>query len=302
LILQIRHIYLSTIIFFSFGFIHSLDLKIRVDPSATIPINDSANDRFSIGGGVAANVDISFLNLLSIGPEFGYYINPFDNTDTFPLIMAGGLNTSIFLYPISRLSLEVGGSGGIYSLSYENTEENESYNLSNLWWKVYGSIGVRLSPTFSISANAGYMNLNGYSEPVYTGIFAGISAGLSFDTKGSKGNIDLRLDQTGPIFPLFYSLYQENSIGTLTITNSETAEIRNVKVSFKAGNYTGSEIECGEVNIIRKNRSAEVPLFANFTDTVLSFTENGRIPGEVIISYDILGANKTITKSTVVDR
>lgn len=290
--MYIKHIYISTIILFSFGNLHSLDIKIRVDPFATIPIDSNI---YSVGGGVTANIDLTFIDTLSIGPEFGFFITPYNNTDTYPQIVTGGLGTNLFIYPVSRLSLEVGGAGGVYTLTYNKT------SLSNLWWKVYGTIGIRLSPSFSLSANAGYINLNGYSSPLYTGIIAGVSLGVSIDTKGSKGNIDLKLDQTDPIFPLFYSLYKDNSIGTLTITNNETAEIRNVKVSFKAGNYTGSVYHCGDVNIIRKNRSADIPLYANFTDTVLNFTEDGRLPGEVVISYDILGKTKTIEKATVVE-
>ncbi len=295
MIIYLRHIYISTIIFFSFGFLHSFDIKTRVDPSVTIPIDSTSKNRYTVGGGVAANIDMTFLDTLSIGPEFGFYINPYNTDGTLPQIITGGLSAGLFIYPVSRLSLEVGGAGGIYTLTYKET------SLSNLWWKVYGTIGVRISPTLSLSANVGYVNFNGYSQPMYTGIFAGLSAAISIDTKGSKGNIDLKLDQTDPIFPLFYSLYKDNSIGTLTITNNETAEIRNVKVSFKAGKYTGSEFHCGDVNIIRKNNSVDIPLYANFTDTVLNFTEDGRLPGEVVISYDILGTKKTIEKSTVVE-
>jgi hypothetical protein len=244
-------------------FAYPLDLKTRVDPHVTIPADSSSKDTYSIGGGVTANVDLSIFNLLGIGPEFGIYFNPFLNTGTFAQIITCGIGANMYLYPVSRLNIEIGGSGGIFSLTYND------YSVSNLWWKVYGTAGVRLSPTFSISANAGYINFNGYSKPLYTGFFAGISGTISIDTKGSKGNIDVDLNQQFPIFPLFYSLYKNNSIGTLTITNNETAEIRNVKVSFKAIT-TGSSLIISGGSFITSSLAA-LTIFVSI-DGFLSFT------------------------------
>jgi hypothetical protein len=54
-------------------------------------------------------------------------------------------------------------------------------------------------------------------------------------------------------------------MGTLTIRNNENAEIRDVRVSFRVAGYTASEFPCGNLPLIAKGRSAELPLYADFS-------------------------------------
>jgi hypothetical protein len=68
---------------------------------------------------------------------------------------------------------------------------------------------------------------------------------VTLNTSPIADNIDAVLDQAEPVFPLLYGVYKQNSIGTLRIINNESAEIRNVSVSFQAGNYTASLMACG---------------------------------------------------------
>ncbi len=162
-------------------------------------------------------------------------------------------------------------------------------------------IGYRISPLIALSVDGGYLSFNGKSENVYSSIFAGVSARILIDTSGRTGKLSVSLDQSEPVFPLFYSMYKSNSIGTITVINNESAEIRNVKVSFNGNIHTASTILCGEKKIIGKKRAVEVPLYADFTDKVQNFTEDGKIPGEVVISYEILGAKHVVEKTVVLE-
>jgi tetratricopeptide (TPR) repeat protein len=106
--------------------------------------------------------------------------------------------------------------------------------------------------------------------------------------------------QDDAVYPLFLSLYQQNPAGNLRITNRENAEIRNVRVSFRAGSYTSSEYICGTAPFIGKNRRVEIPLSADFSPELLKFTENGRIVGEVIVRYSFLGKEQEAVRSAAV--
>lgn len=280
--------------------IYSLDFDIQISPTLSIPygndevtINNANVQIYSIGGGVTVNGNIDLFNFLLIGPEFSYTVLPLTNTSIYPNVLAFGLSTSSYFYPTSRLSLQVGGSGGIYSITSGDS------SISNLWWKVYGEAGFRMSPLLTLSLMGGYVNLNGESSPIYSGILAGLSAKLSFDSKGSSGSIEGVLKQSEPIFPLFYTAYKDNSLGSILLTNSESAEIRNIIVKFKSENYTASTIICKEMDLIQKGETVEVPLFADFLDTIQNFTENGQISGEVIIEYEILGTTRNVEKTII---
>ena len=95
------------------------------------------------------------------------------------------------------------------------------------------------------------------------------------------------------IFPLIYTIYKNNPIGTITVSNNESAEIRNVHVKFRAEGYTASEFECGSVRMIKKHRSEEIPFYADFNEKILRFSESGKISGEIVVEYELLGDKRT---------
>jgi hypothetical protein len=94
-------------------------------------------------------------------------------------------------------------------------------------------------------------------------------------------------------------LYQTNGAGSLVIRNNENAEIRDVRVSFRASPYTASEFPCGSVSFIARGRNAELPLLADFSPEILRFTDKGRILGEVIVRYRFLGQEREAIRSVI---
>lgn len=271
----------------------SLDLAFRATPQIAIPVG-SESKIFTLGFGGTLNADIEFLNRFSVGPEFSYLNVPLDGPSSSLQFISGGLSAGIFAFPLSRVRLQLEGSFG----AYECLSKTSAYG--DLWLKIHGNAGFRLTPTFSIAATAGYMTFRYPSEPLYSGILAGLSAQVFLDTRVSEGNISVSLDQQEPVFPVFYSIYKDNSIGTLTLTNGETAEIRDVSVSFRAGGYTSSLMLCGKAPLVAKRKSVEIPLYADFADTIQNFTENGKMPGEVVVTYKLLGTERTVSKTIVV--
>jgi tetratricopeptide (TPR) repeat protein len=272
----------------------SLDIDVRIDPDVTIPFGDHTTTFYSVGGGGSLSVSLRFWDLLNAGPVFGFFLNPLLNTGTSAQFLSVGLETSMFGFPLSRLGLGLGVSGGVYQVTY-----NE-FIYSDLWFKGYGEVGLRISPAFTLALEGGYLYFNGTSGPFHTGITAGLSAHVTLNTSPIADNIAAVLDQAEPVFPLLYGVYKQNSIGTLRIINNESAEIRNVSVSFQAGNYTASLMACGSAAIVKKRGSIELPLYADFSKGIQSFTENGKIPGELVIRYEFLGAEREITKTLVV--
>ncbi|MGL1891003.1 MAG: hypothetical protein OCD02_05215 [Spirochaetaceae bacterium] len=278
----------------SFSKIYSIDLSLDLTPSALFPIGSEFSDIYTTGIGISMNASIDLLDSISLGPEVGISFIPLVESDSYVQLTSVGINSSAFFYPVSVLSLRIGGAGGVYTATFD--EES----TSNFWWKGFLNAGYRLSPLLTMSLQGGYQSYLGDGSPIFSGASVGISVNFSLPTDGGVEKIGLTLDQYESVFPLFYSVYRDNEVGMLTITNNESAEIRNINVEYRAKNFTSSSSLCGTAPILHKKESIEIPLYANFIESIQSFTESGKIPGEVIISYEILGTKKTISKSLII--
>jgi hypothetical protein len=280
-----------------------MDFSVRARPFLSIPFGEAdkdagtGSDLYSLGGGGEAFFDVDISSLLSNPLNIGYSVSPLflfnavpvKNTETSLSLLAGGLGVSLF-YQVNRLNLRGGVEAGLYQGSYQNGGRSGG-NTANTWAGFSAEAGFRFSPRFVLSAHGGYRRYNYLpGNPLYTGIFAGLTLQFSFETGDNDDGVGVEFRQDEPVFPVFLALYQSNRAGVLKISNRESAEIRNVQVYFTAGNYTASQMLCGTVNTIGKNRSAEIPLYADFSPALLSLTENGQIPGEVLVRYELLGS------------
>lgn len=272
----------------------ALEFTIRVTPEFAIPLGSDSGDLYSPGFGAILNADVPFFDHFSAGPEFSFFYLPLKNTGTNLQFMGAGLSAGWFTFPVSRLQTGAALSFG----AYECMSKTSAYG--NLWWKLSGNAAFRITPALNVGASAGYISYLYPDAPLFGGLLLGLTAQVSVDTKVSEGNIAVSLEQTEPVFPLFYGIYKENGIGTLTVTNDESAEIRDVVVSFRAGNYTASLMQCGAVPLIGKRKSVQLPLYADFASTVQNFTENGKMPGEIVVTYTLLGAKRQSVRTVVV--
>ncbi|MDR1419981.1 MAG: hypothetical protein LBI86_06375 [Treponema sp.] len=285
----------------------AVDFSVRAKPYMSFPSAKSA-ELFGIGGGADAVFDVDISSVLrnpfdlgySISPEFGFGISSLNGAEGSPSFLSGGIGFSLFYYPLSRLNLRAGGSFGFYQSAFDGMNGRVTY--SNAYWRFGGEAGFRFSPLFTLSAGGGFRQYTFRpGNPVYEGIYVGLTAQISFETGGGNNGVQVALRQSEPVFPVFSGLYQQNQIGVIRITNDEPAEIRNITVSFRAGNYTASEMICGTVARLGKHRTAEIPLYADFSRSILNFSDNGRIPGEIMIRYEFLGSTRTLNSTALVD-
>jgi hypothetical protein len=270
-----------------------------------IPLGGKSAERYSAGGGGDLLVDVARSSILSspfglgysAGIEGGFLAAPVKSGDDKALsVLSGGLGAGLFYYPLSRFLVRADGTFGLYRGVAAGT------GTSSWWWRAGGEAGFRFSPAFTLSLGGGYRHYNDRrtAGAAFSGLYAGLAAQITFETRNDNTGVGVELMQDEPVFPLFLPLYQRNPAGTLRIRNDESAEIRNVRVSFRAAGYTSSEYHCGSVGRIAKRRTAELPLYADFAPEVLNVTENSRILGEVVIRYTLLGREKETVRSASV--
>lgn len=284
---------------------YAYDFTLKVTPSVFFPFLTENAERYDVaGGGGFLDAGITLFDFWNIGPEFGFFIVPKNNAkalegDVEPnvSIVPLGLQTGVFFYPFSRLELGLGIAGGA-SGSFTNGRSHYAP-----WYRAFADVNFRINTRISAGAEVSWFNCQNntwFGNPGAAGITAGVVVNVKFSTEKASGLVDASAEYDESIFPLIYTIYKSNPIGTITITNHESAEIRNVKVRFRAEGYTASELECGNIKIIKKNRSEEISFVADFNDKILRFSEAGKISGEIVIDYELLGDKRTTVSAVTI--
>lgn len=271
------------------------DFQLRVAPAAIIP----NNSYYALGFGGFAQADVDLFGFLTAGVEGTAFVEKPEGVSENITFAGGGVGLGGYYYPLSRLYIGAGGSFGVYTFS--SKLENDTKNASDLYWRGYGELGYRFSPSFTLSAVGGYSQyMVNNSNSTMEGPFIGISLKFNFST-GNKGSsaFGVKLTQDSDVYPLFMSAYRNCPLGTLTIRNNEGAEVRNVHISFRAGKYTASAFESEVIKRINKYSSVEVPLYADFSNEILKFSENGKISGEIVVDYEFLGKKMQSVENVV---
>jgi hypothetical protein len=290
---------------FVLGFsLSALDFSLRPGGFVFIPAgpgNKAAdgNERFDTGGGGELGFEFDLASLrpnplgigYTAGIEGGLLYNPYKapapgNAQHYAF---GGV-LGFYYFPLSRLFTRVDGAAGAYQGVIE-----EGKGQPAPWWRIGGEAGFRFTPAFTLAASGGWRQFQSKGGGVFnSGFYAGLALQITFEAGNNSQNEGAvaAFSQDGGVYPAFLSLYQKNPAGTIAIRNNENAEIRDVRVSFRAAGYTASEFPCGALPLIAKGRSAELPLYADFSPELLRFTDTGRVLGEIVIRYRFLGKEK----------
>ncbi|MDR2543323.1 MAG: hypothetical protein LBC80_07750 [Treponema sp.] len=305
---------LIVLVLFTFGSfqLSAFDFSIRPKGFVSIPmgkgsISPDGNDRYSMGGGGDVGLEIDLSTIWSnplglgytLGIEGGMLINPLklpgaDDINTSFYSFGGSLG--LYFFPLSRIFTRIDGSIGFYQAAMESGNSS-----SDLYLRSGGEIGFRFTPAFLLAANGGWRQFHKNNGLLNSGLYTGLTAQVTFQSgRGSNEGIGATLNQPSPLFPAFMQLYQNNPIGTVTIRNNENAEIRDVRLYFRASGFTASEYFCGRVSVVPRGRRAELPLLADFSPEILQFTDSGRILGEVVIRYRFLGQEREVVRAVTV--
>ena len=278
--------------------IFSYDFSLKITPSVVFPFLSEGGKKYEMaGGGAFVDTGIILFDLLNVGPEVGFIVLPKYNSKSLEgenqpniYFVPFGVQAGVVFYTFSRLELAAGLAGGAYG-SFTNDRSHYAP-----WYRAYADINFRVNTKLSAGLGVSWFdcqNNTWFGKPGAAGLSAGIVVNIKFSTEKSSGMVDAVPEYDENIFPLIYTIYKNNPIGTITISNNESAEIRNVHVKFRAEGYTASEFECGSVRMIKKHRSEEIPFYADFNEKILRFSESGKISGEIVVEYELLGDKRT---------
>ncbi|MBN2509420.1 MAG: tetratricopeptide repeat protein [Spirochaetales bacterium] len=279
----------------------SEDFAIHIRPSADIPIGSNSavlhgDAAYLLGGGIQLSGQYIFPSLpfLYVEANGRFGLHPSQAQTLTLTSVGGGLGSDLRV--MDRLSLQVGIDTGLTFGAYESGD-----------WALNPYAGGRagavwdLSSGFAVTGGAGYAYHIGYDEAnnrftdLYQGVNAWIGGVIRFNPDSGRQKLKTEGISTTPIFPVFYSYYEQNPFGTVTIKNTEKGSIQNVEVFFDINEYMEQPMLCQTIEKLVRNESAQVDLKALFNGNILNLTESTKISGQVIVEYSYLGKRFTTT-------
>lgn len=254
-------------------------IDLTVIPSAVIPLGPltvSGVLPYAVGAGASLSGDWEppFADYLRLGATIGYARIPTLTADTLTMVRIGA-TVSLPLAVAGPLSLDLGLGGG-YSLGLYDDALG-----SNAWVEARTSLNMRLSGSVGLGLGAAYRETPG----LYRGVDAFLSLRLTPSAPALSPKLEIRGIELHPVFPVFYKYYDSNPMGSVTIVNSEAADIYDIRVSVFIKSYMDSPKTYSAAAKLYKGQSIELPLHALFNQNVLGVTEGTKASMDIEISY-----------------
>lgn len=230
-------------------------LSMMVSPEVTIPVG-SPTEMFLLGGGAELSgvYPLPFAPWLAARGAVDFRYVPIASDDiSEPLnLFTFSAGAGPVFKPASWLTLFAFGSGGYGLGLYDRQIGGSAYFGAD------AGLAFNFSPTISICAASGYRHYLSDPDPFYQGINISIGTFISFGTGDDNPKIDIRNIRINPVFPVFYSYYDDHRIGNINLNNEESGKIEDVRISLYIQQYMDSPKLCAEIDSIGVNGNAEI--------------------------------------------
>jgi hypothetical protein len=261
---------------FSLAAVPTLDIPIGI----TLPGSDVALYGLGYGLTLRGEYAMPFAHSLSVGPVVDLSMEPLNSSTTSIKLLGGGGELAYTLYPIQRLGFRLGARGGIYGAFYE--KETPFFQP---YFAVSTDISYLITPSLNLGLGASYKAYLPLGE-----VYSGMGASLSLQYRLGAGRAVLKADpRLQSIFPLFYSYYDKNPVGSVGLSNVSSSEMRDLSMSFYVPQFMEQPKESWTSDSLASGARVDAPIFALFKDSIFSVTEGTKVAGELVVSYTYLG-------------
>ena len=273
------------------------NFSFQLSPAIEMPVGHrsflwDAGAEYSMGGSVSLRGQFippahEYLYLDGI---VSYNFQPSQDQGSMLSLFSAGVGLGLNLRIGSIYSLQVGAeSGGAIGLFPGTGAAGNPYAALN------AAFAWDFSPTFSLSLGAGYSFYLGYDDTtrsftdLYQGVNATVGTVFRFDSGGERTKIEIADPDFDPVFPVFYSHYDQNSLGRVTIRNGENSPVYDVKVYFYLPQYMEQPKLSAELPVLGRGAESRVDLNALFNNSILQLTESAKASVEIMVEYTYLG-------------
>ena len=280
------------------------EFLINVFPHFSFPVvkfDDSLSTGF--GGGVQLTYRPNqYFNIFLQGDYKQYTFDTKQDIGNIGVI--GGTVGGGYHLPVTdRLGIDFNAGIGYYHSDYTRGSGANKSTTTVQGLSVTGGIYVsyKINPTISVFAGGGASHYAYKNSKFITA--ADVTPGVTFNlTKAfsNKTNVSVNQDELKPVFPVFYSWYNENPFGSVEVTNNEDVTITDVNVYFFQPQYMSQPKECGKMAKLKQGESFSVDLRAFFNEQMLELNEKNDTMSTITVEYKYLGKKQTATFPMVV--
>ena len=256
-------------------------------PSVLIPVGPEVDDTnyYSVGGDLLVEGELNFdsLRYLHFGPQLDLGFLPIREGSSSLTILNFGANAGVKLNPLPRTIYRLWAGGGASYGMYEDESSLFPY------YTIGTDVTFRLTSAINLVAGGRYLQGESSAGTIYKSF--GISLGVGYSFQSATRGAELQLDtQTREIYPLYYTWYDENPLGEITIRNASSEKIRDVKASFYVPQYMDQPKYTDEVvSVMTKGDKITIPLHALFTNDIFEINEGLKVAAEVRVEYLYFG-------------
>ena len=268
--------------------VNAAEFSLRLLPSYDYVLKSSFQNVF--GGTVGLDLSTSIFKTrheayLSLQAEPLFFKAPkVDVVNGFNFAVALGGDFRI----TDRFGLSAEGYGGVWWLPED--KDNDLQSASGPFFGGRLSANYYVSPSIKASIYGGYKNLfykpTPFLESVEMGV--GISINLTRSLFNSEG-VKTQTYETQPLFPIFYAHYDNNSFGSVTFTNLEKNDIKDVEVSVFIEQFMSVPKVIGTFERVKQGEDFSVDLTAFLNETIMNQMQNQLTDALISVSYKSLG-------------
>ncbi len=211
-------------------------------------------------------------------------------------VLEGKLGAGYYLPLGDRLGLNFDAGVGYYNTKYQKGSGSTKSSTDVNGFSVSGgvSLSYKIGPVVSVSAGVGVNHLAYKDSKMITSL--DVTPGLTINlTKAFSNKSAVTVEQKSlkPVFPVFYSWYNDNSFGAIEVCNEEDSSITDVVVYFYQQQYMGQPRDCAKAKVLKKGEKLTVDLKAFFNENMLSLNEKSDTLANIIVEYKYLGAKRS---------
>jgi tetratricopeptide (TPR) repeat protein len=269
---------------------------ISVAPRGLIPLGASAG-LFRFGGGAEVTGSTVLARLpLYLRAAAGYTVVPAQADASYLSLLTLGVGGGLSLDLGNVVNLRLGGTGGGYLGLYKGSAGGNPYASGE------ASVSFAFTPALSLGLGGGYEWYAARSATAVTSLLSGLSASVAVSLRpgaataaAARPRLEIREPQFRRVFPVFYSYYNDNPLGSVTVRNGERGPIENLSVRFLVPQFMEAPKQSPVVAGLGPGKSVEVPLYALFRDSLLGITESAAVTAEVQATYTYNGRELTVS-------
>ena len=259
-------------------------LSINAVPSGALPLGSSA-DAFTFGAGteVSAYFIPGSLKVFGLKAGASFLSLPLNSpaADHSVWTLSGFGGPYLRLPFGDRFSVYAEGHAGYYYWGAGGWDAGDTTGGGLVFGGGAGAL-FRVAGPFTLGLGASY----DYYSNLYNGLNITLAVSLDFPAlEKETGTLELQEIQFLPLFPVLYSYYAKNTVGTVTVLNTGSKPAENITLQIYVDRYMDNPMTVGETFSLAPGEDTTVDLYALFNENLMEVTEGTKTSARLTVSY-----------------